>query len=297
MIDALAVYKDAEGNLEAEHLSNLTEDEAIEMGSKIGALIGLGFAGEEGAEAGALAGAEAAEDGESLLAEDEVPGTCSKTSRPTRPQRWFCSSTTGRYRCVMRCCAPADSGSATDSSARSISSTSAWWRPRRPSNCTSSRRSRRTGVTGQHSTNHRSIGKEQPCSVAVESPGALGAAPHAASADAADRGAAGARGTTPKRTMEWRKLRRLNSPVPTLAVTVIAFDILVIHTSSVHAPEARTWSAQLGVVRSMVTARLWGVTWSFSRMRCPAGRAATGTASTSLDWPEQLRWSPGTHIR
>ena len=61
VIDALAVYKDASGELEAEHLSNLTEQEAIELGSKIGALIGLGFAGEEGAEAGAAAGAEEAE--------------------------------------------------------------------------------------------------------------------------------------------------------------------------------------------------------------------------------------------
>ena len=60
VIDALAVYKDAEGELEVEHLSNLTEDEAIEYGSKIGALIGLGFEGEEGMEEGAiLAGAEA----------------------------------------------------------------------------------------------------------------------------------------------------------------------------------------------------------------------------------------------
>ena len=61
VIDALAVYKDASGELEAEHLSNLTEQEAIELGSKIGALIGLGFAGEEGAEAGAAAGAQEAE--------------------------------------------------------------------------------------------------------------------------------------------------------------------------------------------------------------------------------------------
>jgi len=58
VIDALAVHKDAEGNLEAAHLSNLTQDEAIELGSKVGALIGLGFEGEEGAEAGAEAGAE-----------------------------------------------------------------------------------------------------------------------------------------------------------------------------------------------------------------------------------------------
>ena len=58
VIDALAVHKDAEGNLEAAHLSNLTQDEAIELGSKVGALIGLGFEGEEGAAAGAEAGAE-----------------------------------------------------------------------------------------------------------------------------------------------------------------------------------------------------------------------------------------------
>lgn len=70
VIDALAVYKDAEGELEAQHLSNLTEAEAVEMGSKIGALIGLGFAGEEGAEAGAIAGAEAAEEGMPLLPEE-----------------------------------------------------------------------------------------------------------------------------------------------------------------------------------------------------------------------------------
>jgi uncharacterized membrane protein len=60
VIDSLAVYKDADGNLEVEHLSNLTEQEAIEMGTKIGALIGLGIEGEEGMEAGALAGAEEA---------------------------------------------------------------------------------------------------------------------------------------------------------------------------------------------------------------------------------------------
>ena len=58
VIDALAVYKDAEGELEVEHLSNLSEQEAIEYGTKIGALIGLGIEGEEGIEAGAVAGAE-----------------------------------------------------------------------------------------------------------------------------------------------------------------------------------------------------------------------------------------------
>ena len=64
VIDALAVYKDSKGELEVEHLSNLTQEEAIELGSKVGALVGLGIAGEEGAEEGAEAGAEeAAEEG------------------------------------------------------------------------------------------------------------------------------------------------------------------------------------------------------------------------------------------
>ena len=70
MIDALAVHKDADGEIEVAHLSNLTKDEAIELGSKVGALIGLGIEGEEGAEVGALAGAEAAAEGDSFLSDD-----------------------------------------------------------------------------------------------------------------------------------------------------------------------------------------------------------------------------------
>ena len=72
VIDSLAVYKDADGDLEVEHLSNLTQEEAIEVGSKIGALIGLGIDGEEGMEAGAEAGAEqAAEEGINVFGGDE----------------------------------------------------------------------------------------------------------------------------------------------------------------------------------------------------------------------------------
>jgi uncharacterized membrane protein len=72
VIDSLAVYKDADGDLEVEHLSNLTQEEAVELGSKIGALIGLGIDGEEGMEAGAAAGAEqAAEEGISVFGGDE----------------------------------------------------------------------------------------------------------------------------------------------------------------------------------------------------------------------------------
>ncbi len=72
VIDALAVHKDADGEIEVAHLSNLSKDEAIELGSKVGALIGLGIDGEEGAEAGALAGAEAAQDGVNVFTDDEA---------------------------------------------------------------------------------------------------------------------------------------------------------------------------------------------------------------------------------
>jgi uncharacterized membrane protein len=72
VIDALAVHKDADGEIEVQHLSNLTEDEAIELGSKVGALIGLGIEGEEGMVAGAEAGAEAAADGVEVFTDEQA---------------------------------------------------------------------------------------------------------------------------------------------------------------------------------------------------------------------------------
>jgi uncharacterized membrane protein len=72
VIDALAVHKDAAGEIEVVHLSNLSKEEAIELGSKVGALIGLGIEGEEGFEAGAVAGAEAAEDGVEVFSDEEA---------------------------------------------------------------------------------------------------------------------------------------------------------------------------------------------------------------------------------
>jgi len=72
VIDSLVVYKDAEGELEVEHLSNLSTDEAIELGTKVGALIGLGIEGEEGMEAGAVAGAEAGADGVEVFSEEDA---------------------------------------------------------------------------------------------------------------------------------------------------------------------------------------------------------------------------------
>ena len=72
LIDSLAVYKDAAGEIEVMHLSNLSRDEAIELGSKVGALIGLGIEGDKGVEAGALAGAEATAEGVEFFHDEEA---------------------------------------------------------------------------------------------------------------------------------------------------------------------------------------------------------------------------------
>ena len=73
VIDALAVHKDEAGEIEVAHLSNLTDEEAIEVGSTVGALIGLGIEGEEGMEAGARAGAEeAAEHGVHAFSDEDA---------------------------------------------------------------------------------------------------------------------------------------------------------------------------------------------------------------------------------
>ena len=72
VIDALAVHKDAAGEIEVAHLSNLSKDEAIELGSKVGALIGLGIEGEEGMAIGAEAGAEAGADGVSVFSDEDA---------------------------------------------------------------------------------------------------------------------------------------------------------------------------------------------------------------------------------
>lgn len=72
VIDALAVHKDADGEIEVAHLSNLTKEQAIELGSTVGALIGLGIEGEEGAIEGAQAGAEAASEGVEVFSDERA---------------------------------------------------------------------------------------------------------------------------------------------------------------------------------------------------------------------------------
>jgi uncharacterized membrane protein len=70
VIDALAVHKDALGNVERMRDSQLSGEEQAEFGAMVGALIGLGAAGLEGAELGAERGREAAEERGGAFDED-----------------------------------------------------------------------------------------------------------------------------------------------------------------------------------------------------------------------------------
>ena len=72
VIDALVVFKDAEGDVAVLKGSQLSKDEAQEFGAVVGGLVGLGLAGEEGMEAGATAGAEAASDGVDVFDEEDA---------------------------------------------------------------------------------------------------------------------------------------------------------------------------------------------------------------------------------
>lgn len=67
VIDALVVYKDADGNVAVLQDTDLSGEEMGDLGAIVGGLIGLGMAGEEGLEAGA----EAME-GERIFDEEDV---------------------------------------------------------------------------------------------------------------------------------------------------------------------------------------------------------------------------------
>jgi uncharacterized membrane protein len=72
VLDALAVRKTADGEVETLHESQLSDDEQQAFGALIGGLIGLGAAGEEGFELGAERGAEAVTERGGLLDEEEA---------------------------------------------------------------------------------------------------------------------------------------------------------------------------------------------------------------------------------
>jgi uncharacterized membrane protein len=71
VIDAMVVWKDADGNVATLQDTDLDAAEMGEFGAIVGGLIGLGMAGEEGLEVGAEAGAEAME-GERIFDDEDV---------------------------------------------------------------------------------------------------------------------------------------------------------------------------------------------------------------------------------
>lgn len=72
VIDLLGVYKDADGNLVAIELSDFSLADKMELGAVIGGLIGLGAAGEVGAEVGAIEGALAMAENDYGITADEL---------------------------------------------------------------------------------------------------------------------------------------------------------------------------------------------------------------------------------
>ena len=63
LIDLLVVAKDDAGDLAVVQASDLTQEQAMEFGALVGALVGLGTGDEETMEAAAVAGAAAGVDG------------------------------------------------------------------------------------------------------------------------------------------------------------------------------------------------------------------------------------------
>src|SRR4029450_10300200 len=72
VIDALAVAKDADGNVATLHDSQLSDDEQQAFGALIGGLIGLGAAGEEGLELGGERGGGVAGERGGVFDEEEA---------------------------------------------------------------------------------------------------------------------------------------------------------------------------------------------------------------------------------
>ena len=79
LVDLLVVAKDDEGDLAVVQATDLTQDEAMEFGALVGALIGFGTGDEETMEAAAVAGATAGadshliDDAEAWYVADAIP--------------------------------------------------------------------------------------------------------------------------------------------------------------------------------------------------------------------------------
>jgi hypothetical protein len=270
VIDALAVYKDADGEFEVEHLSTLTEEEAVELGSKVAALIGLGIEGEEGFDAGAAAGAEAAADGLHVFSEQEAWDVLEDIPNDSP--------------------APAASGSPTSSSARSTSSRSGCSPPRKLASCTPpgppapARPPEQTDRTAQPATTPI---RGERCSHPAESPAARRAGPRAASAAACDGAAPGVTAGPPATALA--KVRRESDPDRHEPART-AGSLRAARASRYTKRTAEAWLRDL-----LDTARrgtLPGMGWVLRRER--RARAGRGLVVQSRAPVELRRRAPGT---
>ena len=94
LVDLLAVRKTEDGVIEAIQRSDLDADEALAFGAAVGALIGLGAAGEEGMELGAVWGLRELADGH--VFDDEDKWRVADAIEPGRERSSRSSSTAGR---------------------------------------------------------------------------------------------------------------------------------------------------------------------------------------------------------
>ncbi len=74
IIGLMAVAKDDKGKIASVQMTEYSDEDRIRLGAAIGALIGFGAAGEEGAKIGANAGAEAAYYKEFGLSHEQIKG-------------------------------------------------------------------------------------------------------------------------------------------------------------------------------------------------------------------------------
>ena len=72
LVDLLFVSRAEDGAIEAVEHSDLPQEEAVAFGALAGALLGLGAAGSDGAEAGAAVGAATVEERGSVINPDDV---------------------------------------------------------------------------------------------------------------------------------------------------------------------------------------------------------------------------------
>ena len=83
IIGLMAISKDGKGKVKSVQLTEFSDEERVRLGAAIGALIGFGAAGKEGAEAGANAGAEAAYYKEFGLSTEQIKGIAKKMPNGT----------------------------------------------------------------------------------------------------------------------------------------------------------------------------------------------------------------------